>query len=160
MQEDKKIKTKEGFTLIELLVVVTILAILATVGITSFRISQIKSRDAKRKSDLAQVQRALEMFYNDYGVYPVATAGTIQGLTWGTDEFNDPNDTVYMKELPKDPTGNPEYCYATSALAPYTYYKLYARLENSQDPRIGGPYTCPGGGDTYNYGASSSNTVP
>jgi len=162
MKEKESIKStkgQSGFTLIELLVVVAILGILATVGLSSFRISQIKSRDARRKSDLGQVQRALEMYYNDHGIYPAASGGAIQGLTWGTDEFKDLKETVYMKELPEDPTGNPEYCYVTSAVSPYTYYKLYARLENSQDPKVSGPYTC-NLVTTYNYGVSSSNTIP
>lgn len=163
MPGDNQITTKRGFTLIELLVVMAILGVLATVGLSSFRLSQIKSRDARRKSDLGQVQRALEMYYNDYGAYPAAAGGEIGGFAWGTEEFKDAKDTVYMKELPKDPTGTQEYCYATSAVPPYTYYKLYARLENSQDPKCldGNCATarvC--GTGTYNYGVSSSNTVP
>ena len=61
---------KKGFTLIELLVVIAILGLLATVGLSSFRTSQLKGRDSKRKSNLSQIQKALEMYYNDYGQYP------------------------------------------------------------------------------------------
>lgn len=147
-----------GFTLIELIVVIAILGILATIGLTSFQTSQMKSRDARRKSDLEQVQRALEAYMNDYGNYPAANAGGIDGFLWGG-EMKDAKDTLYMKQLPKDPRGNPEYCYLTVAATPYTYYKLYAKLENSEDPRIGGPYTCAGIG-TYNYGVASSNATP
>lgn len=147
-----------GFTLIELLVVMTILGLLSTVGLVSFRTSQMKSRDSQRKSDLGQIQRALELYYNDYNAYPSSTEGKINvggALNWG-DEFKDAKGTVYMKELPKDPTGNPEYCYMnfTSPVS----YKIYAKLENSKDPKIGGPYTC--AGTSYNYGVASSNTTP
>ncbi len=148
-----------GFTLIELMVVMVILGLLATVGLASFRTSQIKSRDAKRKSDLGQIQRALELYYNDYNTYPDSVGGKISvggALNWG-DEFKDAKETVYMKELSKDPTKNPDYCYASSA-SPVSY-KLYAKLENSQDPRIGGPYTC-GGVSSYNYGVASANETP
>ncbi|MGB9706948.1 MAG: type IV pilin protein, partial [Microgenomates group bacterium] len=65
-----EIKPKFGFTLIELLVAVAILGILATVGLGSFQSSQMKGRDARRKSDLSQIQKALEMYYNDKGAYP------------------------------------------------------------------------------------------
>lgn len=161
MPEDNQITTKGGFTLIELMVVVAILGVLATVGLSSFRLSQIKGRDARRKSDLAQVQRALEMYYNDNGAYPVAASGGVIGVFgWGA-EFIDAEETVYMKELPKDPTGTQEYCYATSAVPPYTYYKLYAKLENSQDPKATLHADCGDVTDgSYNYGVSSSNTVP
>jgi len=45
-----------GFTLIELLVVISILAILITMGLTSFASAQRKGRDAKRKSDIREIK--------------------------------------------------------------------------------------------------------
>lgn len=154
-----KIK-KTGFTLIELIVVVAILGILATIGLTSFQTSQMKSRDTKRKSDLEQIQRALEMYMNDHSNYPTSVGGEIvvgDALDWGTAEFKDSEGTIYMKQLPGDPRDQ-EYCYVYSAGPPITY-KIYAKLENSEDPKVGGPYTC-AGLNTYNYGVSSSNTSP
>ncbi len=158
-------KRKGGFTLVELIVVIAILGILSGIGLTSFRTSQMKSRDAKRKSDLEQVQRALEMYYNDVGAYPNSTAqgGTIGSFSWGV-EFKDAKNTVYMKELPKDPTGSSEYCYkSVVAPAAATSYQLYAKLENSQDPKCldGNCLTARScGPGTYNYGVASSNSVP
>ena len=152
---------KKGFTLIELLVVIAILGVLATVGISSFRNSQIRARDAKRKSDLEQIQRALEMYFSDKRTYPTsvpAEGGTIGSVDWGG-EFVDPDntDTLYMKEVPQDPKSNPEYCYLYVA-SPLSY-KIYARLENTEDPVAkGNIYTC--GANTYNYGVSSSNSRP
>ena len=101
----------KGFTLIELLVVMAILGLLAVVGISSFRSSQAKARDAQRKSDLQQVQRALEMYYNDHSSYPLSTL-----IIWG-EEFKDiaPNNTIYMKELPTNPSGGTEYCYQSTS---------------------------------------------
>lgn len=149
---------KNGFTLIELLVVMAILGLLSTVGLNSFRHSQIRSRDARRKSDLEQVQRALEMYYNDYKDYPASVNGEIKvgsAIPWGS-EFKDAEDTVYMKELPNDPTGDPEYCYVYVSVP--VSYKLYAKLEISEDPQTGGPYTCAGTTD-YNYGVASANVT-
>jgi len=159
------VKNGAGFTLIELIVVIAILGILAGIGLTSFRTSQMKSRDAKRKSDLEQVQRAVEMYMNDYANYPTSSNdGEIMvngsALTWGTDEFKDQKETLYIKQLPGDPRGNPEYCYVYDA-GPPIVYKIYARLENTEDPKATLDVTCPVGGvPGYNYGVSSSNTSP
>jgi len=159
-----------GFTLIELLVVLAILAILAGIGLSTFRTSQMKSRDARRKSDLEQVQRALEAYMNDHNVYPYSTSdGEIvvgSPLVWDNRvEFkDDEKGTVYMKQMPQDPTGNPPYCYKTvPSPTPATSYQLYAKLENTEDPKCTRPDCTPDrdcGGNSYNYGVSSSNTTP
>ena len=156
---NKKFSISLGFTLIELLVVIAILGVLTIIGFANFRNSQIRSRDTKRKSDLGQIQRALEMYNNDYSSYPLSTNGLITiGIStfdWG-EELSDVRGTVYIKELPKDPTNSSSYCYLS---ADGTTYQIYAMLENTQDPRIGGPYTC-GGSSTYNYGVASPNATP
>ena len=73
----KKVYKNFGFTLIELLVAITILSILAIIGLASFRTAQVKARDSRRKNDLEQLQRAMEMYLNDFGVYPSSTNGQI-----------------------------------------------------------------------------------
>lgn len=59
-----------GFTLVELLVVVAITGILASASY--FGISDVRKgiRDNKRRADLNEVARALELFKADYGQYP------------------------------------------------------------------------------------------
>ncbi len=150
----EKIKNK-GFTLIELLVVMAIIAVLTMLGVSNFRNVQRKARDAQRKSDLAQLQRALELYYNDYGVYPDSSNGKINlsgELEWKTapilaEAFTD-GTTIYMKEIVGDPSGNPQYCYLSNNHA----YQVYARLENTNDPSIGA-YSCEG--IDYNFELSS-----
>lgn len=156
---NRKIKIK-GFTLIELLVVITILGIIAVVGLMSFQASMKKARDAKRKSDLEQLQRVLEMFYNDTKSYPLANTGMIVidavAFDWTAEpEVVDSKGTVYLKKLPKDPSTGAVYCYSSDG----TSYAIYATLENLQDLKIAGPFTC-NGITTYNYGVSSSDISP
>jgi len=165
---------KNAFTLVELLVVMAILGILAVVSLANFRTSQMKGRDAQRKSDLRQIANALEVYMSDHGGYPSSSNGKIRacGCGNGTRECNwdedsgerelcDVNNTVYMSKVPGDPIANsatsssPNYCYWSDG----TSFKLYAKLENTKDPEIGGPYTC-AGNSTYNFGISSSNTKP
>lgn len=138
-----------GFTLIELLVVMAILGILSTVGLTSFRTSQMKGRDAERKHDLEQIQRGMELYYNDYGVYPDSSDFDF-GSTW-----QDAAGTVYMRTVPNDPHGC-SYVYEPGLNN--ASYKLYARLENINDPEVGAySFDCCDA-DDCNYGVASPNT--
>ena len=165
MKDEKINNGSSGFTLVELLVVMTILGILATVGLGSFRSSQEKSRDARRKSDLAAIQKGLEMYQNDHVAYPASDSSgqivvpSVGSLPWKNEDgsktsFQDSKETIYIKELPNDPMGHPNYCYYFDSAG--KYYKLYARLENANDPAVKGPYTC-GAVANYNFGVSSSN---
>lgn len=181
---NRKTALVKGFTLVELLVVMAILGILTVVTLGNFQTSQIKARDAQRKSDLRQIANALEAYMNDHGGYP--TSGTAPGYStgkiedacgcstppadcsWGpgSREFCDSNNTVYMKEIPDDVTAPPHYCYWSDGLS----FKLYAKLENKKDPDcllghdVNGNCVLPASNncdDTkYNFGISSSNTKP
>lgn len=66
----KVAQEKAGFTLVELMVVISIIAILATVGLTVYTSAQIAARDSKRVQDVQQIQRALEQFYAINKYYP------------------------------------------------------------------------------------------
>lgn len=56
----KKALPAKGFTLIELLVAISILAILAVIGVSIFAGAQRNARDGKRKADIDQIARAIE----------------------------------------------------------------------------------------------------
>ena len=58
-------KKKKGFTLVELLVVIAIIGLLSTLAFVSLNAARGKARDAKRVSDVKQIQSALELFYNN-----------------------------------------------------------------------------------------------
>ncbi len=61
---------KKGFTLIELLVVIAIIGLLSTLSIIALNSARARARDAKRISDVRQIQLALEMYYNENNDYP------------------------------------------------------------------------------------------
>ncbi len=165
---------KKGFTLIELVVVITILSILAVVLVTLLNpVTQFqKTNDTQRKSDLYQVQKALETYYADHGSYPISTgAYTISDSNgahaWGT------NWPSYMDVLPQDPKTASGKTYIYYSLDGQSY-KLYTNLERGgNDPQacnVSGT-DCPhvpgnpgsnlcGGGSSCNYGLSSPNVSP
>jgi prepilin-type N-terminal cleavage/methylation domain-containing protein len=61
----------KGFTLIELLVVVAIIGVLASVVLSSLGSARSRARDARRESDIATIQKMLEMYHLDNGHYPI-----------------------------------------------------------------------------------------
>ncbi len=160
---------KNGFTLIELLIAMVIIGILSVMGISNFMSSQMKARDTQRKSDLQNLSKSLEMYYNDKGAYPPADNGKILGIDWGSDQgFTDisiSGGAVYIVKMPKDPTDT-SYYYVSETNG--TGYKLYARLENTKDMAVikdnGVATTYPdtecgdtGGTLECNYGITSPN---
>lgn len=68
-------RVNSGFTLIELLVVIAIIGLLSSVVLASLNTARAKGRDAKRLSDIRQIQIALEMYYDSNGVYPNSGGG-------------------------------------------------------------------------------------
>jgi general secretion pathway protein G len=101
-------KGNKGFTLIELLVVIAIIAILSTVVMAGLNSARLKGRDAKRLSDIKQVQAALELYYDTNSGYPSA-ATWAAGLS--TTLF-----TAFMNPLPANPApGGATYTYTGTA---------------------------------------------
>jgi prepilin-type N-terminal cleavage/methylation domain-containing protein len=49
-------QSKGGFTMIELLVVTTIIIVLSTIGLISFRQTGMNARNGKRKADLENIR--------------------------------------------------------------------------------------------------------
>lgn len=136
-------KNITGFSLIELIIAMTIIGILTTgLLVTINPLTQIqKANDAKRKSDLALVQRALEQYFNDNGFYP-GGSGTIAGATWGG-RWAIIGVTTYMDILPKDPVGGKNYYYRQAFGG--QGYIIYASLDRAGDTQkctSGGPGVC------------------
>ena len=143
----------KGFTLIELLVVIAIIGLLSTLAVVSLNNARQKSRDAKRVSDIKQVQTALELFYADNNGYPVEAAANLgdannkcldeDGVpTLGFVAACDGGGTTYMGQVPKNPspvlTGSAEYVYksldgagAACAAAPCASYSITFGLEGA-----------------------------
>lgn len=121
-------KNKRGFTLIELLVVIAIIGILSSVVLASLNSARQKSRDARRISDVKQLQLALELYFDSNSQYPAGTALT--PLTAGD----------FIASLPIDPLNSGAYVYTYQArasdgtacsTAPCTGYVIKSTLEQA-----------------------------
>ena len=106
---------KSGFTLIELLVVIAIIGLLSTLSILALNQARARARDAKRISDVRQIQTALELYYNDKGDYP----GTV--TPGGEIKYGD---NVYLANVPTPPSiVDGGSCPAIVASEGYTYIR-------------------------------------
>ncbi len=72
----KKIEKSTGFTLIEILVVISIIGFLASMAVFALSDARVKARNAKRKAEVVQMQKALNLYADDNGgLYPDTTGG-------------------------------------------------------------------------------------
>ncbi len=128
----KKIQSKKGFTLIELLIVIVIIGVLATFLVSNYIGVSQRARDSRRKSDLKQIQAALELIRSDTGRYPYAIYSSPCPMSGPLQV----GAVIYMNKVPCDPSLLTFY---TSPAGNYGYvnrggsYQLYACLENSND---------------------------
>lgn len=178
------INSLRGFTLIELMIAISIVAIISAVGLVSYSKAQQLGRDARRKSDLQEIAKALQLYYNDNGRYPCAHWDRSNlGNPWLNDGDIGVGGTCatakpvfnsnYISTLPVDPINTPtatqpwlanNYIYGYRAYNCNTngdYYFLVAQLENPNDPdRVAVSHAkwCDGT-DIYNHPASGI-TVP
>jgi len=135
--------------MIEALVVTAAIGILGVLVIFAAKIQIAKGRDARRKSDLAKIQKALEDYMNDNGCYP-------DSLSCGVD-FK-----PYFSAIPCDPINNSYFNYFYSYdedESCKSWYKIYTRLEYTKDPiieKVGCKDGC-GPSGNYNYWVSSPN---
>jgi len=103
-------KKKSGFTLLEMLVVITIISLLASIGITSYTSFNKNSRDGRRKADIEQIRAALELYRSNNGSYPLPI-GTF-GLSFGSGALTDGSNT-YLSKIPNDPKNSKSYFYTS-----------------------------------------------
>ncbi|HUV81318.1 MAG TPA: prepilin-type N-terminal cleavage/methylation domain-containing protein [Patescibacteria group bacterium] len=102
-------KKQRGFTLIELLVVIAIIGILASIVLVSLGGARTKARDARRQSDIRQIQLAMEMYYDSGQAY--FTSATMPTAI-------DP----YMALVPLDPGSTaPSYGWITNVGSDQAY---------------------------------------
>ena len=145
---------RSGFTLIELLVVIAIIGILSTLAVVALNSARQRSRDAKRVSDIRQIQTSLELGYAEIGGYPPAPTPIVLGSAAydvmcvnGGSVFQGSSTgctTMLMGLVPANPTPNgAPYAYRgtdgiTSACttAPCLGYCVQSELERGL-PQIG-----------------------
>ena len=81
-----------GFTLIELLVVISMISILAAMGVVQYRNSVQRTKEATLKKDLFEMRDVIDQYYADKGKYPSSLDALVSD--------------GYMRKIPVDPITN------------------------------------------------------
>jgi len=81
-----------GFTLIELMVVMSLIVLLASIGLAVYANSVIRAKESVLKEDLFRMRDAIDQYYADKGKYP----GSLQDLV----------SDKYLRAIPADPFTN------------------------------------------------------
>ena len=78
-----------GFTLVELLVVISMISVLAAMGMVQYKNSVRRTQEVTLKHDLFHMRDAIDQYYADKGKYPASLDSLV------TDG--------YMRRIPEDP---------------------------------------------------------
>jgi prepilin-type N-terminal cleavage/methylation domain-containing protein len=120
-----KLQAEKGFTLIEILIVVAIIGILASVVLVGLGPVQKQGRDARRVSDLRQVQNGLELYFNKNGSYPPTS-------DWASLKTALTGAAIGVSNVPNDPRNSSPYVYQYASNG--SSYVLAAQLEDDNNP--------------------------
>jgi general secretion pathway protein G len=105
----KSSKHTKGFTLIELLLVLVILAALATVVVPKFTKRSEQAKETAAKTDIANMEVALDDFEIDTGRYPTNSEG-LRALLEQPSNIEGWKGPYLKRGMPKDAWGK-EYIY-------------------------------------------------
>ncbi len=90
------IRNSSGFTLLELVMVMTIIVVLAAVGVTAYQHIQLKARETILKEDLRTMRKMIDQYAADKEQLPQALEDMVSG--------------GYMRDVPIDPmTGQKDW---------------------------------------------------
>lgn len=132
--------SKKGFTLVELLIVIFIMVLLAALVLAATQGARQRSRDGRRKADVDQIKKAMELYRSDNGgnvpdasctaASPClsSTAGSwIAGLA-----------PTYIPAVLKDPSNNGSYVYrfGNNRAAGGTDFEIDAAFEDASNDSL------------------------
>jgi general secretion pathway protein G len=84
-----KVRTSSGFTLIELLVVISLISILAAMGMVQYKNQVRRTQESVLKTDLFHMRDAIDQYYADKGKYPASLDALVSD--------------GYLRKIPDDP---------------------------------------------------------
>jgi prepilin-type N-terminal cleavage/methylation domain-containing protein len=149
-------KKEKGFTLIELLVVISIISLLSSIVISSLNSARAKARDARRLSDLQQIDIAIQLYISENGHAPYLGDELLceASMATGYCEAHSTNPASwskleadlqpYISELPIDPSNirndDGSYFYSYAGPANITFSCDPSKLSPEEENRCAETY--------------------
>ena|SRR5688572_5752606 len=99
-----KTSRNAGFTIIELLVVMSVIVILASMGMVQYRNSVRRAEEAVLKEDLFRMRDAMDQFYADKNKWPSDLSELVS--------------EGYIREIPTDPITDSKDTWRTETAEP------------------------------------------
>jgi prepilin-type N-terminal cleavage/methylation domain-containing protein len=149
------LKPNQGFTLIEVMVTTAIILMLSGFSFSVITSSQRSNRDTLRKTDLNNIQSALQQYYTDQSFYPSLSTSGLTPDSVLNNCLGNPNtctaNKTYLNQLPGDPAGNAAYHYVklpagcdnTTVDTRCYNYCIYTTLENPPTGFVSPSPSCP-----------------
>jgi general secretion pathway protein G len=95
---------ERGFTLVELLIVISLISILAAMGLVQYRNSVVSTKEAVLQTDLFRMRDAIDQYYADKGKYPSSLDSLVSD--------------GYLRKLPEDPISKSSESWTTVPAEP------------------------------------------
>ncbi|MFA6297186.1 MAG: prepilin-type N-terminal cleavage/methylation domain-containing protein [Candidatus Paceibacterota bacterium] len=113
----KELYSSRAFTLIELMVVISIIALFSSIGMFAYADARVKANDAKKETEVGQVEKAILLQRDAIGFVPANHTGSNSVAVEGTDAYNQSMQELinngYISSIPKSSDGTYIY-YANS----------------------------------------------
>ncbi len=154
-----KNKYNKGGTPLQFIVIVIIIGVMSAMIVYFVSSSTVQSRDLRRKENIGQLVKAINMYFNIKGELPVknVTCSTVSSSISNYKQNLKIALTPYISSIPVDPTlGGKSGDYVLSINSSSAgSYKICAKME---DKKMGNlrftedfSRNCPGGTTGYNY---------
>jgi type II secretory pathway pseudopilin PulG len=123
------------------LVVIAIIGVLASIVLASLNSARRKSRDARRITDIKQIQLALELYYDGQSPTPQypEVKPDCPNEAYGLKALSDGG---YIPQVPRDPNASPNCYRYTANTGTRTTYHLGATLEETTNPALNSDKDC------------------
>jgi general secretion pathway protein G len=95
---------QSGFTLVELLIVISLISILAAMGLVQYKNSVTSTKESVLRTDLFRMRDAIDQYYADKGKYPSSLDSLVSD--------------GYMRKIPEDPVTKSSDTWTTEPAEP------------------------------------------